>query len=121
MKFGYARVSTHDLYHDLQLDALRQAGCERIFTDNCSGATACADRPQLRQQLRAQLRAGDVIVIWKLDRLGRNLRDLLTFVSDLEGDGIEFASLTEQMDTTTTMGPAGVPASSARWPNTSAA
>ena len=104
MKFGYARVSTHDLYHDLQLDALRQAGCERIFTDNCSGATACADRPQL-QQLRAQLRAGDVIVIWKLDRLGRNLRDLLTFVSDLEGDGIEFASLTEQMDTTTTMGP----------------
>ena len=44
MKFGYARVSTHDLYHDLQLDALRQAECGRIFTDNCSGATACADR-----------------------------------------------------------------------------
>ena len=47
MKFGYARVSTHDPHHDLQLDALEQAGCECIFTDNCSGATACADRPQL--------------------------------------------------------------------------
>ncbi|MCY3660222.1 MAG: recombinase family protein [Caldilineaceae bacterium] len=100
MKFGYARVSPHDQHHDRQLDALRAAGCERIFTDNCSGSTACADRPQL-QQLRDRLRAGDVIVIWKLDRLGRNLRDLLTFVSDLEGDGIEFISLTEQMDTTT--------------------
>lgn len=100
MRFGYARVSTHDQHHDLQLDALRAAGCERIFTDNCSGSTACADRPQL-QQLRDRLRPGDVIVIWKLDRLGRNLRDLLTFVSDLEGDGIEFASLTEQLDTTT--------------------
>ena len=103
MKFGYARVSTHEQNHDLQLNALRAAGCERIFTDNCSGATACADRPQL-QQLRDRMRAGDVIVIWKLDRLGRNLRDLLTFVSDLEGDGIEFISLTERMDTTTTMG-----------------
>ena len=50
------------------------------------------------------MRAGDVLVIWKLDRLGRNLRDLLTFVGDLEGDGLEFVSLTEQMDTTTTMG-----------------
>lgn len=103
MRFGYARVSTHDQHHDLQLDALAQAGCERIFTDSCSGSTACADRPEL-QQLRARLRAGDVIVIWKLDRLGRNLRDLITFVSDLEGDGIEFISLTEQMDTTTMMG-----------------
>ena len=57
MKFGYARVSTHDQHHDLQLDALRTAGCERIFTDNCSGSTACADRSQL-QQLRDRLRPG---------------------------------------------------------------
>lgn len=75
-------------------------GCERVFVDNCSGAVTCVDRPQL-QQMCAQLRAGDVIVLWKLDNLGHNLRDLLTFVSDIEGGGIEVVSLTEQMDTTT--------------------
>ena len=84
MKFGYARVSIHDQHRD----ALEPVDCERIFTGNDSGATVCANRPQL-QQLRDQLRAGAVLVIWKLDRLDRNLRDLLTFVSDLEGDGIE--------------------------------
>ena len=103
MKIGYARVSTHDQTHDLQLDALRQYGCEErhIFTDTCSGSVACAERPQL-QRLCEQLREGDVLVVWNLDRLGRDLRDLLTFVDGLGQQGIGFVSLTQEWANTTT-------------------
>lgn len=103
MKLGYARVSTDDQNLDLQTDALHQAGCARIFTDTCSGSVACADRPEL-QRLCDQLRPDDVLVVWRLDRLGRNLQDLLGFVNDLEAQDIQFVSLTEQMDTTSPMG-----------------
>ena len=105
IRFGYARVSTYDQTHDLQLDALAAAGCapEHIHTDTCSGSVACADRPAL-QQLRGRLRPGDTLVVWRLDRLGRNLQDLIGFVDGLRDDDVQFASLTEQMDTTTHMG-----------------
>ena len=93
--FGYARVSIHEQTHDLQFDALQQYGCEerRIFTDTCSGSVACAERPQL-QRLCEQLREGDVLAVWNLDRLGRDLQDLLTFVDGLGQQGIGFVSLT---------------------------
>ena len=105
IRFGYARVSTHDQTHDLQLDALAAAGCapEHIHTDTCSGSVACADRPAL-QELRGRLRPGDTLVVWRLDRLGRNLPDLIGFVDSLGDDDVQFASLTEQMDTATHMG-----------------
>ena len=91
IKFDYARVSTHDL----QIDALRQYGCEgrRVFTDTCSGSVACVERPQL-QRLCEQLREGDVLTVWNLDRLGCDLQDLLTFVDSLGKQGIGFVSLT---------------------------
>ena len=105
IRFGYARVSTHDQTHDLQFDTLVAAGCtpEHIHTDTCSGSVACADRPAL-QQLRSRLQPGDTLVVWRLDRLGRNLQDLIGFVDDLKHEEVQFASLTEQMDTATTMG-----------------
>ena len=103
MKFGCVRVTTHEQTHDLQQDALNQAGCERIFTDSCFGSVARADRPELHR-LCEQMRRDDVLVVWRLDRSGRNLKDLLTFVNDLEAQGVQFISLTWNMDTTTTMG-----------------
>lgn len=95
IKFGYARVSTHEQTRDLQIDALRQYGCEgrRIFTDTYSGSVACVERPQL-QRLCEQLREGDVLTVWNLDRLGCDLQDLLTFVDSLGKQGIGFVSLT---------------------------
>ena len=105
IRFGYARVSTHDQTHDLQLDVLAAAGCapEHIHTDTCSGPVACADRPAL-QQLRGQMCPGDTLAVWRLDRLGRNLQDLIGFVDGLKNDDVQFVSLTEQMDTSTHMG-----------------
>ncbi len=103
MKFGYVRVSTDDHHPNLQTDALRQANCERIFTDTCSSSVACADRPEL-QALCRQLCPDDVLVVWRLDRLGRNLKDLLGFVNELKARGVQFIALTEQMDTTTPRG-----------------
>ena len=105
IRFGYARVSTHDQTYDLQLDALAAASCapEHIHTDTCSGSVACADRPAL-QQLRSRMRPGDTLVVWCLDRLGRNLQDLIGFVDGLRDDDMQFTSLTEQMDTSTHMG-----------------
>ena len=101
MHIGYARVSTTDQRLDLQLDALQRAGCERIFTDQLSGAKA--DRPGL-QSAASHLRAGDTLVVWKLDRLGRTVRQLVEFVSNLEGRGVHFASLTDGIDTGTPSG-----------------
>ena len=96
---GYARVSTQGQELDLQLDALRAAGCERIFEDRgVSGAKAT--RPGLDDLVR-YVREGDVLTVYKLDRLGRNVSHLLAFVEDLSKRKVGFRSLTEQLDTTT--------------------
>jgi len=95
---GYARVSTADQKLALQHDALNTAGCTRIFDDHASGAKA--DRPGLAEAL-AYLRAGDTLVVWKLDRLGRSMSHLIGSVSDLAKRDVGFRSLTEQIDTTT--------------------
>lgn len=101
MLIGYARVSTTDQTVALQEDALRQAGCARLFTDTLSGSTV--QRPGLTEALD-HLRAGDVLVVWKLDRLGRSLPHLITVIQQLQARGIGFRSLSEQMDTTTAGG-----------------
>ena len=101
MLIGYARVSTQDQNLDLQCDALRAVGCERIFTDQMSGARS--ERPGLAQAL-SHARAGDTLVVWRLCRLGRTVRDLTTTVADLERQEIGFRSLTEAIDTTTASG-----------------
>jgi DNA invertase Pin-like site-specific DNA recombinase len=98
---GYARVSTTDQDPQLQLDALKDAGCTRIFTDKASGAKA--ERPQLAKALE-RLEAGDTLVVWKLDRLGRNLGHLIDTVAGLDKLGVQFKSLTEGFDTTTNGG-----------------
>lgn len=101
MKIGYARVSTKEQNLDRQIDALQACGCEKIFSDQISGAKK--DRPELNM-MKAQLREGDVVVIDKLDRLGRSLKDLISIVSDFESKGISFVSLKDHMDTTTPSG-----------------
>ena len=101
MLIGYARVSTSDQRLDLQQNALRGAGCERIFTDIVSGAKT--ERLGLTAALDA-CRAGDIPVIWKMDRLGRSLAHLVATVEDLAGRGVGFRSLQEQLDTTTAGG-----------------
>ena len=98
---GYARVSTTDQNLELQQDALAAAGCTKTFEDAASGAKA--DRPGLADAL-AYLRAGDTLVVWRLDRLGRSLKDLIVLVGQLETGGIGFKSLTEAIDTTTNSG-----------------
>lgn len=95
---GYARVSTADQDLALQLDALTKAGCTRVFEDTASGAKT--DRPGLAAAL-AFAREGDVLVVWKLDRLGRSLPHLIETVNALEARGVGFRSLTEAIDTTT--------------------
>ncbi len=95
---GYARVSTAEQDTALQTDALRKAGCERIFEDTVSGART--DRPGLTAAL-AWLRDGDVLVVWRLDRLGRSMAHLIETISALESGGVGFRSLTENIDTTT--------------------
>jgi DNA invertase Pin-like site-specific DNA recombinase len=101
MLIGYARVSTLDQTLDLQEDALRAVKCKQIYRDKISGAKV--DRPGLDQALD-HLREGDTLVVWRLDRLGRSLKDLIEFVTKLEKQGIGFMSLTEQIDTTTSSG-----------------
>jgi len=98
---GYARVSTRDQSPQLQLDALTNAGCERLFVEHASGKNA--DRPELAACFD-HLRTGDVLVVWKLDRLGRNLRHLIDVVNELAERGVQFRSLTESIDTTTAPG-----------------
>ena len=101
MQIGYARVSTQDQNLALQKTALNEAGCEKIYEDQSSGQKM--DRPGLAQALE-QLRPGDTLVIWKLDRLGRSLKHLITLVEDLSARGVNFRSLTDNIDTTTTAG-----------------
>ncbi|WP_134167819.1 recombinase family protein [Paraburkholderia caballeronis] len=98
---GYARVSTFEQTLDLQRDALNAAGAVSIYEDKASGKSA--DRPELQHCLKA-LRDGDTLVVWRLDRLGRNLQDLIRVVNELEERGIKFRSLKESIDT---VGPAG--------------
>src|ERR1700730_5068304 len=98
MQLGYARISTGEQTLDLQLDALNAAGCGKLFTDTASGAKT--ERPGLTEAL-SHLRAGDVLVVWRLDRLGRSLRHLIDTLTDLDKRGIGFKSLTESIDTTT--------------------
>lgn len=97
MKIGYARVSTQEQDSHLQTHALSEAGCERIFEEKASGAQR--DRPELKGALE-YLRPGDALVVWKLDRLARSLRQLIETVEDLQDRGIGFVSLTEGIDTT---------------------
>ena len=101
MKIGYARVSTKDQKLDRQIDSLTAAGCEKIFSDKMSGAKF--DRPELNL-LKAQLRPGDIVVIDKLDRLGRSLKDLIAIVSEFESNDVSFISLQDNIDTTTASG-----------------
>ena len=102
MKIGYARVSTTDQNLDLQMDALKEAGCGKIFSDRgVSGAKA--ERPGLDKALD-QLRKGDILVIWKLDRLGRSLSHLLSIIEDLKQKGVDFASVQDGFDTSTASG-----------------
>jgi Resolvase, N terminal domain len=95
---GYARVSPTDQHPQLQVDALTAAGCYRVFTETASGARA--DR-HILEQLLDQLRPGDTLVVWKLDRLGRSLRHLVDTITGLADRGIGFRSLQEAIDTTT--------------------
>lgn len=99
MKVGYARVSTQDQSLDLQLAALLK--CDRIFREHESGAQS--ERPELKRCLDA-LRPKDVLVVWRLDRLGRSLRDLVAIAADLQSRDIQFQSLSEAIDTTTPSG-----------------
>ena len=102
MKIGYARVSTVDQSLDLQNDGLKKAGCEKIFTDHgVSGAKT--ERPGLDKALD-QIRKGDTLVIWKLDRLGRSLSHLLSIIEDLKQKGVDFASIQDGFDTSTASG-----------------
>ena len=101
MLFGYARVSTQEQDNIAQINALKSAGCESIFHEKASGGRW--DRPELHS-LYDQIRAGDVLVVWKLDRLSRSLRDMLHLMEKLDQAGAGFKSLTEAIDTTTPAG-----------------
>lgn len=101
MKIGYARVSTPEQQLRMQKDALRKAGCEKIYTDIVSGVKA--DRPGLDKALD-HLRKGDILVVWKLDRLGRSIQHLIQLIKTLQDKKITFRSLQENMDTATSGG-----------------
>jgi DNA invertase Pin-like site-specific DNA recombinase len=100
-RIGYARVSTRDQNLDLQINALKKAGCDKIYEDTISGTTS--QRPGLDLALDT-LRDGDTLVLWKLDRLGRSVKDLLDFAGGLNNRGVGFVSLTDAIDTTTVSG-----------------
>ncbi|NQT62619.1 MAG: recombinase family protein [Candidatus Marinimicrobia bacterium] len=98
MNIGYARVSTQDQNLDLQNDALKSAGCDKIYTDKMSGAKT--DRPGL-EEILGFIRKGDTLVVWKLDRLGRSLKHLIQVMQLLDERGIYFKSVQESLDTST--------------------
>lgn len=100
MKIGYARVSTQDQNLDMQFDALKKAGCEKIFSEKQSSIKY---RPELERVLDS-LRKGDLLYVWKLDRLGRSLNDLVNLIAKFKEIGVEFISLKDNVDTSTTQG-----------------
>jgi DNA invertase Pin-like site-specific DNA recombinase len=95
---GYARVSTHEQNVDLQIDALKAAGCSKIFTDHGVSGTK-ASRPELDNMMKYSLNEGDTLVVWKLDRIARNTKHFLTLVDDLQANGVEFRSLSDGIAT----------------------
>ncbi len=101
MKIGYARVSTEDQLQDAQLDALNSAGCERVYRESYSGKSK--SRPELERMIDA-LREGDIVVVQRLDRLGRSLKDLIELLDGFKQQGVQFISLNENIDTTTAVG-----------------
>lgn len=101
MLIGYARVSTHDQHLDLQEDALKRAGCEKVFVDRLS--STIAERLGLAK-VKELLRKGDTLIVWRLDRLGRSLKDLIEWVTYLAQEGVGFRSLQEAIDTTSPSG-----------------
>ena len=101
MLIGYARVSTQDQNLDLQIEALNKAGCQKIFDDKISGSRT--ERPGLAKALE-MLREGDTLVVWKLDRLGRSVKNLVDLVGELHKQGVQFKSLTDSIDTGTPSG-----------------
>ena len=101
MLIGYARVSTQDQNIDLQTEALTKVGCKKIYNDKTSGSRA--ERPGLTKALE-MLREGDTLVVWKLDRLGRSVKNLVDLVGELHQQGIQFKSLTDAIDTGTPSG-----------------
>jgi len=101
MIIGYSRVSTNEQNLSLQIDALKKADCEKIYEDKMSGSKN--DRPGLIQAIE-MLRKGDTLVVWKLDRLGRSLKNLITLIGELEERGIHFRSVTDSIDTSTPAG-----------------
>ena len=101
MKYGYARVSTEDQNPAMQLAALKKAGCKTVFKDEVTGAHV--KRPAFTRCLN-KLETGDTLIVWKLDRLGRGLRGLITMLDDFKQQGVRFRSLTEAIDTETPTG-----------------
>ena len=101
MRIGYARVSSDDQNLSLQINALQKAKCKRIYEDRVSGAQA---KRQGLDELLKTLREGDVVVVWRLDRLGRSLKDLLDLVEEIQNSGAQFTSLEEKIDTTSSGG-----------------
>lgn len=101
MQIGYARISTDGQDYALQLDALRAVGCDKVFVETASGTRA--DRPELAKALE-MARAGDVLVVWRLDRLARSLKHLIALSEDLQLRGVALRSLTESIDTGTSSG-----------------
>lgn len=100
MKIGYARVSTRDQNLNLQIEALKKEGCEQIFSEKQS---AVKERPELEKMISI-LREGDVVIVWKLDRLGRSLKHLIDLVTMFRAKGVEFVSMNDNIDTTTIHG-----------------
>ena len=101
MLIGYARVSTQDQNLDLQIEALAKAGCKKVFDDKISGSRA--ERPGLAKAME-MLRDGDTLVVWKLDRLGRSVKNLVDLIGELHKQGVQFKSLTDAIDTGTPSG-----------------
>jgi DNA invertase Pin-like site-specific DNA recombinase len=101
MKIGYARVSTAEQNLDLQIDALNKSGCETIYQEYITGKNT--ERPELQKMLN-HLRAGDQIVVWKLDRLGRSLKDLIQIVAGFQENKVDFISISDGIDTSTPIG-----------------
>lgn len=101
VKIGYARVSTRDQNLDMQIKALKDAGCEKIFTEKISGRRS--DKPQLKKVVK-KLSSDDILIVWKIDRLGRNARDICELSEQLKNKNVTIMALKDGIDTSTTIG-----------------